>query len=93
MMSTLSRSNPATWISFAIVVLCAFGASGGASAMSPRDCVKIQAPTDRLACFDKIFAPEKPVANPGTELRDITVDENARLDKSMRSICGDCLKK
>jgi hypothetical protein len=92
-MATISNSNRRTSVRFALVILSTFAATGSAVATTPGDCVKIQVPDDRLACFDKIFPPEKPLTNPKRDLRDITVDENSRLDKSMRSICSDCIKK
>jgi hypothetical protein len=63
-----------------------------AIAMSPGDCTRIAGPADRLACFDKLFPADKKGGDLKSDLRDITVDENARLDKSLKSICRDCLK-
>lgn len=60
-----------------------------ASAMSAGECSRIASSGDRLACFDKLFPMEK-AAGPKQEFRDITVEENARLDKSIKSICRDC---
>jgi hypothetical protein len=92
-MVTVPCSDSRTPVMFALVLFSMVAATSAAVAATPGDCVKIQAPNDRLTCFDKIFPPEKPVGNPKRDLRDITVDENAQLDKSMRSICSDCLKK
>lgn len=92
MVKTLLSYSKAS-IGFAILLLYVLAATGRAAAMGPGDCVKIQAPNDRLTCFDRLFKPEKPVADSKKDLRDITVDENERIDKSMRSICSDCLKK
>lgn len=65
-----------------------------ATALSPVDCTKMANGGDRLGCFDKLFPPEKAkkIAEPKTEYRDITVDEDARLDKAIKSICRDCSK-
>jgi hypothetical protein len=63
-----------------------------ALALSPTDCSQMTVANDRLACFDKLFPVEKKVADPKKEYRDITIDENARLDKSLKSICRDCSK-
>lgn len=60
-------------------------------ATTPGDCTGIASPDDRLACFDKLFPANTKAADPKKELRDITIDENARLDKSLK-ICRDCSK-
>ena len=62
-----------------------------AFATTPGDCTRISNPDDRLACFDKLFSANTKAADPKKELRDITIDENARLDKSLM-ICRDCSK-
>jgi hypothetical protein len=70
---------------------------GEAAALSPRDCVKLPTAGERLACFDKVFplakASEPKVdskANTKKEFRDITVEENARVEKHINSICRGC---
>jgi len=55
------------------------------------DCTKIASPNDRLVCFDKLFPANTKTADRQKDLRDITIDENARLDKTLK-ICRDCSK-
>ena len=62
------------------------------NATDARDCSAIGSAGDRLSCFDKIFAPVVKPTDPKAEYRDITVEENAHLDKSMKTICKDCFK-
>jgi hypothetical protein len=62
-----------------------------ALAMSPGDCTRIASPDDRLACFDKLFPATTKALDAKKELRDITTDENTRLDRSLK-ICRDCSK-
>jgi hypothetical protein len=48
---------------------------------------------ERLACFDKVFPHRKasePKADTKKEFRDITVEENARVEKQINSICRGC---
>jgi hypothetical protein len=58
--------------------------------MNPGDCTRITSPGDRLACFDKLFPANPKAPDPKKDLRDITIDENTRLDKL--KICRDCSK-
>lgn len=65
-----------------------------AAAVGPADCVKLSAASDRLSCFDKIFAAGKrdagPEKGPEKEVSDSkTGEENTRLNKS---ICKGCTK-
>jgi len=75
------------------MTVCLLIPAQGALAATPGDCTRIANPGDRLACFDKLFpANTRAVPDSKRDLRDITIDENARLDKSMKSICRDCTK-
>ena len=77
---------------FLVMSVCLLIPARAAVAMSPGDCTRIASPTDRLACFDRLFPADKKGGDPKSELRDITIDEDARLEKSLKSICRDCLK-
>jgi hypothetical protein len=77
---------------FLVVSVCLLIPAQAAIALSPGDCTRITSPADRLACFDRLFPADKKDGDAKSDLRDITVGENARLDKSLRSICRDCLK-
>ena len=57
----------------------------------PADCTRIISPDNRLACFDRLFPANTRAADPKKDLRDITIDENAHFDKSLK-ICRDCSK-
>ena len=78
------------------LVLAAASAAGtvahGAT-LTTSDCARITSDHDRLSCFEKIFPPEKPVADPKKDLHDNTPDEKVGLEKSIKSICKDCLKQ
>jgi len=74
------------------VTVCLLLPADVAVALTPGDCTRIADSGDRLACFDKLFPPNTRAADQKKDLRDITVDENARLDKSLKSICRDCTK-
>jgi hypothetical protein len=74
------------------VTVCLLLPANVATALTPGDCTKIADSGDRLACFDKLFPSSTRAADPKRDLRDITIDENARLDKSLKSICRDCTK-
>ena len=73
------------------ITVCLLIPIGWVVATTPGDCTRITSPDDRLTCFDKLFPANTKAADPKKELRDITIDENARLDKSLR-ICRDCSK-
>jgi hypothetical protein len=77
-------------VKFLTLTGCLLLSMQAAIAAGPGDCTKISNTSDRLACFDKLFPPERKVADPKRELRDITVDENVRIEKSLKSICRDC---
>ena len=76
-----------------LIAACLFAAMGEAAALSPRDCVKMPTAGERLACFDKVFPHRKasePKVDTQKEFRDITVEENARVEKQINSICRGC---
>jgi len=76
-----------------VISIAAIAVAHGAT-LTPADCSRIASDNDRLACFEKLFPPERPVADPKTDLRDNSTDEKARLEKSIRSsICKDCVKQ
>jgi hypothetical protein len=66
------------------ITVCLLIPTGRVIATTPGDCTKMASPDDRLACFDKLFPANTRAADPKKELRDITVDENARLDKTLK---------
>ena len=76
-----------------LAAACLFAAVADAAALSPRDCVKLPTANGRLACFDKILPVQKGSAaqtDANKELRDITVEENLRVEKRIHSICKGC---
>ena len=76
-----------------VITIAAVPVAHGAT-LTPADCSRIASDNDRLACFEKIFPPERPAADPKVDLRDNSTDEKARLEKSIRSsICKDCVKQ
>jgi hypothetical protein len=74
------------------VTVCLLLPADVATALTPGDCTRITESGDRLACFDRLFPANTKAADPKRDLRDITIEENARLDKSLKSICRDCTK-
>jgi hypothetical protein len=74
-----------------LLAVCLLIPIARAVASTPGDCTRIANPDDRLACFDKLFPANTKAADPKKDLRDITIDENVRLDKSLK-ICRECLK-
>jgi hypothetical protein len=74
------------------VTVCLLLPADVATALTPGDCTRIAESGDRLACFDRLFPANTKAADPKRDLRDITIEENARLDKSLKSICRDCTK-
>jgi hypothetical protein len=78
----------------AFAVVLAASSLAYAAALTPSDCSRITSDTDRLACFEKLFPPERPTANPKADLRDNSQEEKARLETSIKSsICKDCVKQ
>jgi len=76
-----------------LIAACLFATMGDAAALSSRDCVKMPTAGERLACFDKVFPHRKesePKVDTKKEFRDITVEENARVEKQINSICRGC---
>ncbi|MGP8121365.1 MAG: hypothetical protein ACLP8B_12715 [Xanthobacteraceae bacterium] len=76
-----------------VVALAWLALCGLAQAEGP-DCKAILRAADRLACYDKAFPPvpaEKPKSS-GTmkKLLDSAADEEAKLKKSLQSICSHC---
>jgi hypothetical protein len=61
-----------------------------AGAQTTDQCRRMEAGPDRLACFDKLFPPDKKRVLPERDFRDITQEENAKLDKTFKSICKSC---
>ncbi len=79
------------YLAMTVCTVCLLLPAGAARALTPADCARMTDSGDRLACFDKLF-PSNTRAEPKRDLRDITIDENARLDKTLKSICRDCTK-
>ena len=57
---------------------------------TPDECRRMEAGSDRLACYDKLFPPERTKTVPQRDLHDITQEENTKLDKTFKSICKSC---
>jgi hypothetical protein len=79
-------------LKYLAVTVCLLLPAEAARALTPGDCTRMADSGDRLACFDKLFPANTKAPDAKRDLRDITIDENARLDKSLKSICRDCTK-
>ncbi len=78
-------------IKLLMMTVCLLIPAEQVTATTPGDCTRIISPDNRLARFDRLFSANTRAADPKKDLRDITIDENAHLDNSLK-ICRDCSK-